>query len=285
MKEGINSIEEAYSNAIKLAVEHYENFPVISFFMPRKLHKHIAIIYWFARVSDDIADEGDIPDGQRIERLDEFERQLGRCLEGKPSGELWNALRNTINMFELKKEYFYDLLSAFRQDITQKRYKNFDELLDYCRRSANPVGRIILQLSGIKNPECYKYSDLVCTALQLINLYQDVSIDYKKGRIYIPVDEMKKFGVNESSIASEKADNNFKDLMKFQLKRNMKMFVEGAYLIEILPYKLKYQVSWTIHGGKKILYKIIDMDYDILKKRPYLSKIDYLLLMLKGLMG
>lgn len=281
----MKELEKAYSEALKLASEHYENFPVISFFIPKSLRKHVAVIYRFSRISDDIADEGEDSPEVRIKKLDEFEEKFTNCLNNSFADDFWHILKDTIDLFELKKEYFYDLLSAFRQDITKKRYNDFGELLDYCRRSANPVGRIMLQLFRIRNQECYVYSDYVCTSLQLINLYQDISVDYKKGRIYIPADEMKKFGVDEDIIEKKTADDNFKRLMKYQLQRNLKMFIKGSYLIEILPYKLKYQIAWTIFGGKKILYKIIGLDYDVLNNRPVLSKIDYFLLMFKGLAG
>jgi squalene synthase HpnC len=281
----MEQIEKAYKEALEIAAGHYENFPVVSKLVPSGLRKHVAVIYRFARTADDIADEGNDSPEIKIARLDEYKEKLSDCLKGKFADEFWLALKNTIDTYSLKEEYFYDLLSAFRQDIEKKRYRNFEELLDYCRRSANPVGRIMLQLFGIKNPECYKYSDYVCTALQLINFYQDVSIDYQKGRIYIPMDEMEKFGVTEESFEKRIADANFKSLMKFQLKRNLELFMKGSYLIEILPYRMKYQISWTIYGGKKILYKIARGGYDVLNFRPVLSKIDYLILMIKGLAG
>jgi len=281
----MEQIEKAYKEALELASGHYENFPVVSKFIPAALRKHVAIIYKFARTADDIADEGDDSPEHKTEKLDEFKQKLSDCLNGKFEDDFWRALKNTIDTYSLKEEYFFDLLSAFRQDISRKRYGNFEELLDYCRRSANPVGRIMLQLFGIKNLECYKYSDYVCTALQLINFYQDVSIDYQKGRIYIPVDEMEKFGVTEESFKQKITDGNLKSLMKFQLKRNLELFMKGSYLIEILPYRLKYQISWTIYGGKKILYKIAKGGYDVLNFRPVLTKIDYLVLMIKGLAG
>jgi squalene synthase HpnC len=278
-------IEKAYTEAVKTASEHYENFPVISVFIPSSLRKHVAVVYQFSRIADDIADEGNDSSGKRIGKLNDYERKLSDCLNSVYADDFWAALKNTIDEFSLKPEYFFDLLSAFKQDVTKTRYENINELLDYCRRSANPVGRIMLQLFRIKNQECYKYSDKVCTALQLINFYQDISIDYEKGRVYIPIDEMKQFGVNEKIFETKIIDSNFKELMQFQLQRNLEMFMEGSYLIEILPYKLKYQISWTIYGGKKKLYKIIGLDYDVLKNRPVLTKIDYLMLMFKGLMG
>lgn len=281
----MEQIEKAYSQALKIASEHYENFPVVSLFIPKSLRKHVAVIYQFSRVADDIADEGDDSAEIRLQKLNDYRNKLTACLKNEFTDDFWRALKNTIDLFSLKEEYFYDLLSAFSQDVTKTRYSNYEELLDYCRRSANPVGRIMLQLFGIKNQECYIYSDYVCTALQLINLYQDISIDYKKGRIYIPLEEMENFGVDAEVFKSGIADDKFKSLMKFQLKRNLELFMKGSYLIEILPYRLKYQISWTIYGGKKVLYKIAGIDYDVLNYRPVLSKIDYLILMIKGLAG
>ena len=278
-------IEKAYSEALKMASGHYENFPVVSVFIPKSLRKHVAIIYRFSRMADDIADEGNDTAEIRIKKLNDFEKKLTDCLNNKFADEFWNALENTIDIYSLNSEYFYNLLSAFKQDVTKRRFNDYNELLDYCRRSANPVGRIMLQLFRIKNQECYKYSDLICTALQLANFYQDISVDYQKGRVYIPVDEMLKFGIDEKIFETKVSNSNFKKVMEYQLKRNLQMFMEGSYIIEILPYKLKYQISWTIYGGKKILYKIIRGNYDVLNNRPVLSKIDYMILMIKGLMG
>ena len=184
------NLNSAYSKSLRFAKSHYENFPVVSFLIPKNLKKHVAIIYWFARTADDYADEGNLSEGERLDKLNNFEYRLKQLLIGKAESDYEIALANTINEKNLTAENFYNLVTAFRQDVIKKRYENFDEVIDYCNHSANPVGRLILELFDVSSEEAIIYSDKICTALQLTNFLQDVSIDYKKGRIYLPQDEM-----------------------------------------------------------------------------------------------
>ncbi len=280
----LSNIDQEYYYAELFASGHYENFPVASFLIPKHLRKHVAIIYKFARTADDIADEGNFSETGRLEKLDRFERQLKDTLKNRPENSFWSALKNTIDEFNLTEKYFFDLISAFRQDVIKNRYSNFEELLDYCRRSANPVGRLILELWKIADEEAKLLSDKVCTALQLTNFYQDISVDISKNRIYIPQDELEKFNVNEEIFHKKEINENFMDLMAFQIKRTEDMFNKGEKILYYLPGLLKYEIKWTILGGKKILYKIKKNDYNVLLKRPALHKFDFLGLLLKAIL-
>lgn len=277
-------LRAAYESAQEFATSHYENFPVLSVTLPREVKKHIAVVYQFARQADDLADEGDVNSELRIKNLELYEKQLTDCLGGKFIIDFWMALKNTINECNLTTQYFYDLLSAFKQDVLIKRYSSYDDLLDYCRRSANPVGRIVLEICGVRNEIASHYSDSICTALQLTNFYQDVSIDWQKGRIYIPQFEMEKFGVSEKIFEEKQNNANFKSLLKFQIERTRELFTEGRKLLPFLPGSLLVQIKMTILGGEKILKKIEELDYNVITQRPKLSKVDYLKIFGKGLL-
>ncbi|MDH7604578.1 MAG: squalene synthase HpnC [Melioribacter sp.] len=267
-------LKKAYDDAVKFTKSHYENFPVVSFFLPNKLKKHIAVIYQFARQADDIADEGNYPIDFRLMLLENYKNTLISTLKGIYEDDFWMALGNTINSMKLTPEYFFNLLSAFEQDVTVTRYKTFDDLLNYCERSANPVGRLILELFDIRDEKVMDYSDAVCTALQLTNFYQDISIDYKKNRIYLPLNEMKKFGVSENIFELKKNNANFKQLLKFHIEKTKELFNKGKNILNYLPGILRLQIKLTILGGEKILEKIEELDYDTLNYRPILSKKD-----------
>ena len=275
-------LKDAYDKAIKFATSHYENFPVLSVLIPKNLRKHVAVIYQFARQADDLADEGDISAKKRIEELNDYENKLSECLEGKFENDFWAVLKNTIWERNLTAQYFYDLLKAFKHDVEIKRYGTFKDILYYCKHSANPVGRLVLELFNIRNEQLNIYSDNVCTALQLANFYQDVGVDIEKGRIYIPLDEMKKFGVEENVFVKKKNNVKFKELLRHQVEKKEKMSLEGRKLLRHLPYRLKLEIGWTILGGEKILEKIESLDYEVLNNRPKLSKAGYLTLMLKS---
>ncbi len=277
-------LDAAYECAQEFASNHYENFPVLSITLPQEVKKHIAVVYQFARQADDLADEGDVNLELRIKNLELYEKQLTDCLSGKFIIDFWMALKNTINECNLTTQYFYDLLSAFKQDVLIKRYSSYYDLLDYCRRSANPVGRIVLEICGVRNPDALSYSDSICTALQLTNFYQDVLIDWQKGRIYIPQIEMEKFGVSEKIFEEKQNNANFKSLLKFQIERTRELFAEGRKLLPFLPSALLVQIRMTIFGGEKILDKIEGLEYDVLVQRPKLSKVDYLKIFAKGLL-
>ncbi len=282
MTTGFN--EDIYRPVINFARDHYENFPVISFLIPGALQKDVAVIYWFARTADDIADEGSISMQERLDKLDEFELSFNCLLQQIFRTPFEEALYHTITTRYLSPGYFFNLLKAFRQDIVKKRYFSYDELTDYCRNSANPVGRLMLQLFNIKNDAADLYSDKICTALQITNFLQDLSADYNKGRIYLPQEELSYFGVDESSFESKIFTDNFKDLVRFNVDRTWKLFEQGKNLFPFLKGKLKLEIKWTVAGGEEVLNKIRKIDYNVLQNRPALYKLDFIRLLARSIL-
>lgn len=283
-KDVYKDAEKYYNKALQFAKSHYENFPVISLFIKKDIQKHIAIIYQFARQADDIADEGIMSQDERITRLNNFEAELKKSLSKNFSGGFWKALNLTIEQYKLDPENFLALLKAFKQDVWKNRYKNFDELLRYCNNSANPIGRLILGLHNIHNPNAQKYSDKICTALQLTNFIQDVSIDIRKNRLYIPEDELANFRVGLDVIEQKQFSEEFKNMLKYQVDRTKRMFEEGKKLLSYLPIRLRIQIILTIKGGQEIIKKIEKQNYNVLENRPALSKIDFIKLFLGSLL-
>jgi squalene synthase HpnC len=279
------TLTEVYENVIKFAKSHYENFPVVSVLIPKNLRKDVAVIYWFARTADDIADEGNLTAENRIAKLNEFKNRLTELLKGNYENYYEQALYNTIVKKKLSHENFYNLLKAFRQDISKKRYETYDELLDYCKNSAAPVGRLILELFNIRNDEANIFSDKICTALQLTNFYQDTFMDFAKGRIYFPKDEMQTFGIDEKTFKIKENNPNFKKMLEFNIKRTRQLFNDGKNLLPFLSGRLKFEIKWTILGGERILDKIVKSGFNVLNYRPKLSKIDYGLLLLKAIIN
>jgi len=266
-----------------MSVDHYENFPVASILMPKRLRKPVAAIYHFARAADDIADEGDLSDNQRLLQLDAFRTELDRIDKNEtPLTPLFQNLVLTIRQYELPMQPFHDLLDAFSQDVVTKRYDNYAELLDYCRRSANPVGKLLLHLYQEATPVNLAYSDAICTSLQLINFWQDVSKDYAIHRIYLPLDEMAQFGVSETQIAQQICDENWRKLMRFQIARARALMLQGAPLGSILTGRIGLEMRMIIAGGLRILDKIESTDYDIFRHRPVLRPLDWVIMLAKS---
>lgn len=272
------NISKAYDQALTFASKHYENFPVVSLLLPRTLRKHVAIIYWFARTADDIADEGSIAEKERLKNLNEFEKSFTELLNKKFQSPFHEALYHTITEKSLTTQLFYDLLKAFKQDVVKKSYKNFDEVLDYCKYSANPIGRLMLELFGLRNEQAFFCSDHVCTALQLTNFYQDIEIDYAKGRIYIAENEMRMFNVTHNHFAERINDSSFARLLEYNVNRAQLMFREGRKILSYLKGRFRYEIKWTILGGELILSKIRKNGYKIFNLRPSLTKRDFVAL-------
>ena len=272
-----------YSNAIKFAKDHYENFPVVSFLVPSELRKHVAIIYWFARSADDFADEGKLTVEERLSKLNKFENRLTELLKGNFNNNFEYALYSTIISKKLSQDQFYKLLAAFKQDVTKNRYASFEELLNYCGNSANPVGRLILELNNILDEKAFSYSDKICTALQLTNFWQDSEIDYNKERIYYPSEEFEKFNVTEKMFELKENNLNLKELVRYNVERTYKLFEEGRKLIPFLKGRLKYEIKWTIEGGEAVLRKISKNDFNVFQIRPKLKKVDFFILLFKAL--
>jgi phytoene synthase len=251
--------------------------------MPKRLRKPVAAIYHFARTADDIADEGDLDEYDRLCQLEEFRNELENIVEQKaPLSQLFQNLAVEIALHRLPLQPFYDLLDAFSQDVTQDRYDNFAALQDYCRLSANPVGTLLLHLYQEVTPVNISYSDAICTSLQLINFWQDVAKDYAIGRIYLPLDEMTQFEVTENHIAQQINDDAWRALMKFQVDRARGLMLQGAPLGSILTGRIGLEMRMIIAGGLRILDKLEANQYDMFRHRPVLSKLDWLMMFVKS---
>lgn len=264
--------------------DHYENFPVASLVLPSRFRRPIALIYRFAREADDLADEGDIPGPTRLERLEQFHEQLRRIGRGAAPDIPWfAALAAVIREHDLPLPAFADLLSAFAQDVTRKRYADFAEVLDYCRRSANPVGRLLLHLFRSTSDRNFEWSDSICSALQLVNLWQDVPIDYAKGRIYLPQDEMRRCGVTEQHIAGRLCDDAWRTLIQSQIDRARGMLEAGAPLGRVLPGRIGLEIRATVQGGLRILEKLERAGCDMFRHRPVLKWHDWPVIVARAL--
>lgn len=260
-----------------MSVNHYENFPVGSLVLPRRLRRPIHAIYAFARTADDIADEGSASDGARLQGLADLRAELDLISRGEtPLTALMQRLqREAVVPFSMPLQPFYDLLAAFEQDVVKKRYEDFGELVDYCRKSANPVGRMMLHLYGERDSRSIAQSDGICTALQLINFWQDVAVDWQKGRVYLPQNDLRRFGVDEAIIAEGKADLAFRRLMAYECEKAHNMLKAGSPLGKTLKGRIGFELRMIILGGQKILQKLEENQYDVFNKRPVLTKGDW----------
>lgn len=262
-----------------MPVDHYENFPVASLLVPARLRRPIESIYRFARSADDIADEGDATPEERLAGLAAYQAELDRIENGMPpQTPLFVALAAEIRQHRLPIQLFRDLLDAFAQDVVKKRYADFPELLDYCRRSANPVGRLVLHLVGRTAPEQLEQSDCICTALQLINFWQDVAVDWQKERIYLPLVDLPRFRISEADIAAGRWSANWAALMDFQIDRSRSLMKQGAPLVHALPGRLGWEIHLTIQGGLRILERLRRVRGDVFQQRPTLGKWDWLVM-------
>jgi len=267
-----------------MAVGHYENFPVASILLPRKFRHPVSLIYRFAREADDFADEGEASDALRLERLDAFRQELGNIEDDKAPGISWFAeLAATIEEHQLPLQPFHDLLSAFSQDVTKKRYADHGEVLDYCRRSANPVGRLLLELYGAATKQNLDDSDAICSSLQLINFLQDVAIDYRRGRLYLPQSDLARFEVREEQIAAGDAGGNWRPLMAFELARARELLYSGVKLGNVLEGRIGLELRMIVAGGGRILTKIEQVGGDVFHHRPVLRWFDWPLLLARSL--
>lgn len=267
----------------KLAQQHYENFPVGSFFIPKRYRRPIHLIYAFSRVADDIADEGNMLPETRIASLDAWERSLERALNGETEDDFFAELAAVVREFELSPQLLKDLLIAFRKDSSNPRYGTFDELLEYCRYSANPIGRLLLQIFKCSNETTEKYSDSICTALQLANFWQDISVDTGKDRFYIPRSELTTFGLSESDVTSSTGQDAFRDMMKHLVERTETLLIEGKPLLDVTPKDLRFEMRLIWYGGLTILRKIKAVNYDTRSYRPALSLADKTAIFFKAL--
>lgn len=266
-----------------MAVDHYENFPVASILMPERFRYPVGLIYRFAREADDFADEGSLLPAARLALLAQFNQQLDRIDSGQVPDIPWfSELASVIRQHQLPLQLFRDLLSAFSQDVIKTRYADYPEVLDYCRRSANPVGRLLLVLYGTATTQHNAWSDAICSSLQLINFWQDVAIDYRKDRIYFPQDDMERYRITESAIANACTNDKWREFMSFQVNRTRQYLLSGAPLGRVLKGRLGLEMRMIIAGGDRILSKIMKADYDVFHRRPVLKPYDWLLMFAKA---
>lgn len=278
------SLPEAYAFCTRLAMHHYENFPVGSLLIPHSMRKHVHAIYSFARIADDFADEARF-EGSRLENLCVWRESLARCYRGKSSHPVFIALGDTAAKYGIPQSLLGDLLTAFEQDVLKARYENFDEVLAYCQNSANPVGRLILLLFGYRDEALHRLSDRICTGLQLANFWQDVAIDLKKNRIYLPRDEQERFGVDESMLHAGRMTDPLRRLMAFQVERTRAIFEEGRALPGRVRGMLSLELKLVWLGGTGILEKLQAADYDFYHRRPSIGTWDKIRLLGRAMAG
>ena len=275
---------EAREYCRRLARSHYENFSVASWFLPGLLRQHFFNVYAYCRISDDLGDEvGDT--AASLQLLDQWETELDACYEGHPRHPVFVALAETVRKFGIPKHEFADLLTAFRQDQTVTRYETFNDLLGYCRNSANPVGHLVLYLCGHHDSERQLLSDYTCTALQLANFWQDVSADFAKGRIYLPLEDLRRFGVNEAVIRNAENTSAFCEMVKFEVERAREWFAQGLPLIAKVDRALAVDIELFSRGGQEILNAIERQHYAVLGRRPAISKTRKLALVARAALG
>jgi hydroxysqualene synthase len=274
MQDRSAQVREAYAECRKIARRHYENFPTASLLVPREKRDALAAVYAFARHADDLADEPGVEN--RLGQLAEWRQKLTECFAGRAEHPVFVALRDASARWELSEIHFQNLLRAFEQDIKVNRHKDFASLLAYCKCSANPVGRLVLELFGHCDEKLFELSDHVCTALQLTNFWQDVAIDHSRDRIYLPLDDMARFGYSLDDLAARRTGEAWSQLLGFEAKRTWELFEKGKPLTELVEPKLRRQLRLTWLGGTTILRKTEEVGYDVFQRRPKLGKVDFL---------
>jgi len=277
-------IQAAYDHCLNIVRSHYENFPVASFLLPKRLRQPIAVIYAFARTADDFADEGKMNKQERLQKLNDYETRLDNIDNVPDEDFIFIALQDVIRKHQLPVQLFRDLLSAFKQDVTKQRYDNFQQVLDYCMRSANPVGRLLLHLLNEDNDENLRYSDFICSSLQLINFLQDIKQDYlENNRIYLPLDEMEQFGVSEATIAQQSSSKEMRALIAHQLQRARNMMLNGSTLGTRMSGRFGLQLRMMINGGLQIC-KLLENNRENVYARPRLRIRDWLGIAINSIM-
>lgn len=278
------SLEEAQEYCRRLARTHYENFSVATWFLPKKLRQDFLNVYAYCRISDDLGDEvGD--SSAALALLGDWQAELDSCYAGNPRHPVFVALAETVRKFEIPKHEFSDLLIAFRQDQTVTRFETFDDVLGYCRYSANPVGHLVLYLCGYHDAERQQLSDCTCTALQLANFWQDVSVDYGKGRIYLPLEDLRHYSVVEEDLAQNRNTPAFCQMMKFEVERARQWFDRGLPLVGEVHKELAVDLELFTRGGQEILNAIERQGFAVLGRRPVISKTRKLALVARAAWG
>lgn len=274
---------ESFEYCQKIAYEHYENFPVASRFIPADKRAYIAAIYVFARTADDYADEPGYTPAERIESINRWEGLLNACYNGDVAHPVFIALAETVERFQIPAELLHNLLAAFRSDVTTHRYNSFEEVLDYCSYSANPIGRLVLMLFNYRSELMMMHSDNICTALQLTNFWQDVSVDIEKDRLYLPKEDLGQFGVSEDELLQRVTSTRLRKLISYEVARTERLFREGKPLLQEVGKDLRFELKLTWNGGMNILGKIKSQGYDVFLRRPRLSTLDKVKLFLRTL--
>ncbi len=292
------SLADAQAYCERLARTHYENFSIATWFLPARLRQHFYNVYAYCRISDDLGDEVGNPQ-QSLELLDQWEGELKACYAGSrlstssqgvpvtqgPRHPVFVALAETVRRFAIPQHEFSDLLIAFRQDQTVTRFETFNDVLGYCRYSANPVGHLVLYLCGYSDVERQQLSDFTCTALQLANFWQDVLVDYQKGRIYLPLEDLRRYGVTGDDIAHQRATPQFIEMMKFEVQRAREWFERGLPLVEMVNRELAVDLLLFSRGGQEILNAIERQGFNVLRRRPVISKSRKLWLVARAVAG
>ena len=284
-----NEGSSANNHQPSTGVGHYENFPVASFLCPPHLRPAIVAIYWFARTADDLADEGDAAPQTRLADLAAYRADLFACIQGQPTSERWAAvferLQPVIQQFALPADLLTDLLSAFEQDVTKTRYANQTELLDYCRRSANPVGRLLLHLYGVRDAAALQQSDCICTALQLVNFWQDLSVDIARGRIYLPADGFAQHGAIEAQLLQCQINPATTALVAANVAWAKALMQRGAPLVKKVPGRAGWELRLVVQGGLRIAEKIEQLGFATLRQRPKLNTWDGVVMLWRAVWG
>jgi squalene synthase HpnC len=270
------TLDAAYAACALQARSHYENFPVASRLLPAAMRPHIAAIYAFARTADDFADEGDAPPAERLARLDAWLTSLRAALDDRApdSGTrapVFVALPHTIRACGLPVSLFEDLVSAFKQDVVKTRYESWDEVLDYCRRSADPVGRLVLRVAGVNDGRLHLASDAVCTALQLTNFWQDLDVDWRKGRLYVPREDRERLGADERDLDARRWTPSWQAVMTDLAARTRALFERGRPVCDGVAGRLRYELRFTWLGGRRILDRLEQERFDVFAGRPSLG--------------
>ncbi len=275
--------KEAFAVCEAIAREHYENFPVASLLIPSPGRQFIAAVYAFARTADDFADEAARSVGERLRLLEEWGEKLRACYRGEADHPVFIALRAAVRATRLPEDHLYRLLRAFRRDVVGGTYATFEDLLGYCRDSADPVGRIVLHILGAATEETELLSDRICTGLQLANFWQDVAADAGRGRIYIPLEDFRRFGYTEGDLVQGVVDDRFRALLRFEVERTEGLFRTGAPLLGLTRGRLRMELAATLRGGRAILEGIERGGYDTLRRRPVLRRRDTMMMVWEAL--
>lgn len=276
-------LRAAYAECRRLASRHYENFPTASYLVPLDRRDALAAIYAFARYADDVADEPGVEG--RLEKLADWRSKLEDCYAGQAEHPVFVALQDSARRFRLSQQNFENLLRAFESDVRVNRHPNFDSLLAYCTCSANPVGRLVLELFDHRDPHLFELSDHICTALQLTNFWQDVAVDFARDRVYLPQEDMARFGYTLDDARAQRADHRWRELLALEIARTRDLFERGRALPEQVRPELRVQLRLTWLGGMAILTKIEAASYDIFRARPSLHKWDFVRLYLRARLG